>query len=89
MQHAILVVPRALMEPAEGTMNRLSPQNRLSWKELGERLDRVAGHMNVLLVVIALGLATLDFTFFVTEKVVDSLPPITVSNDGPPAAPAR
>lgn len=67
-------------------MNRLSPQNRLSLKEMAERVDRVSAHLNVLLVVVALGLATLDFTFFVTQKVVDSLPPITVSNDGPPAA---
>jgi hypothetical protein len=67
-------------------MNRTSPHNRLSLKEIGQRVDSVAGHLNVLLVVIALGLATLDFTFFVTEKVVDSLPPITVSSDGPPAA---
>jgi hypothetical protein len=67
-------------------MNRLSPQNRLPLKEVWERLDRAAGHLNMLLVVIALGLATLDMTFFVTEKVVDSLPPITVSNDGPPSA---
>jgi hypothetical protein len=67
-------------------MNRTSPPTRLSLKEFGQRVDRVAGHLNVLLVVIALGLATLDFTFFVTEKVVDSLPPITVSDNGPPAA---
>jgi len=66
-------------------MNRRLPQTSLSLKELGRRVDRVAGHLNVLLVVIALGLATLDFTFFVTEKVIDSLPPITVSNNGPPA----
>lgn len=67
-------------------MNLMSPHRRLSLKEMGQRVDRAAGHLNVLLLVIALGLATLDFTFFVTEKVVDSLPPITVSNDGPPAA---
>jgi hypothetical protein len=67
-------------------MHRLSPQTRLSLKDLAQRVDRAAGHLNVLLVVIALGLATLDITFFVTEKVVDNLPPITVSNDGPPAA---
>ncbi len=48
------------------------------------RLDRVAGDLNVFLLVIALGLATLDFTFFVTEKVVDNLPPVTrVSYDAP------
>jgi hypothetical protein len=67
-------------------MNRRSPQMLSSLKELGQRADRLAGHLNVLLVVIALGLATLDFTFFVTEKVIDNLPPITVSDNGPPAA---
>jgi hypothetical protein len=70
----------------EETMNRRSPQTLESLRELGHRVDRIAGHLNVLLVVIALGLATLDFTFFVTEKVIDSLPPITVSDNGPPAA---
>lgn len=58
-------------------MNRLSPQTRMSFKDLVQRLDRVAGHLNVLLVVVALGLATLDFTFFLTEKIVDALPPVT------------
>jgi hypothetical protein len=67
-------------------MHRRSPQTLASLRELGQRVDRIAGHLNVLLVVIALGLATLDFTFFVTEKVIDSLPPITVSDNGPPAA---
>jgi len=67
-------------------MTRRSPQTLASLRELGHRVDRIAGHLNVLLVVIALGLATLDFTFFVTEKVIDSLPPITVSDSGPPAA---
>lgn len=66
-------------------MNRRLPQTHSSLKDLVQRVDRIAGHLNVLLVVIALGLATLDFTFFVTEKVIDSLPPITVSNNGPPA----
>jgi len=41
------------------------------------RLDRVAGDLNVLLVVIAIGLATLNMTFFFTQKVVDHLPPVT------------
>lgn len=58
-------------------MNRPSSQTRTSFKDLIERLDRIAGHLNVLLVVIALGLATLDFTFFVTQRIVDSLPPVT------------
>ncbi len=65
-------------------MQRRSSSNRLSLKEFLHRLDRVAGDLNVFLVVIALGLATLDFTFLVTQKVVDNLPPVTrVSYDTP------
>lgn len=58
-------------------MNRLVPQNRRAWKEGMRRLDRLAGDLNVLLVVVAIGLATLDMTFFFTQKVVDHLPPVT------------
>jgi hypothetical protein len=68
-------------------MKRLSPQNRLSIKEMLRRVDRVAADLNVLLVVVAIGLATLDMTFLVTKAVVDNLPPITrVSYDAPPPA---
>ena len=69
-------------------MRRLSPRNRLLVKEMARRVDRIAGDLNVLLVVIAIGLAALDMTFLVTQKVVDNLPPITrVSYDpGPPVA---
>jgi len=72
-------------------MNRLSPQTRTSFKDLIQRLDRVAGHLNVLLVVVALGLATLDFTFFLTEKIVDALPPVThiTYDNTPQQAPAQ
>ncbi len=66
----------------------LSPQNRFWFKELLRRIDRVAGDLNVLLLVIAIGLATLDMTFLVTQKVVDHLPPITrLAHDAePPSA---
>ena len=69
-------------------MNRLSPHNRLLIKEVLRRIDRVAADLNVLLVVIAIGLAALDMTFLVTQKVMDNLPPITrVSYDqAPPTA---
>jgi hypothetical protein len=69
-------------------MKRLSSQYRLPLKELVHRADRVAADLNVLLVVIAIGLATLDATFLITQKVVDHLPPITrVSYDtAPPSA---
>lgn len=67
-------------------MMHLSPQNRLSIKEKLRRVDRVAADLNVLLVVVAIGLATLDMTFVVTKAFVDNLPPITrVNYDTPPA----
>ena len=66
-------------------MKRLSPQNRLLIKELAHRIDRVAADLNVLLTVVAIGLAALDMTFLITQKVVDHLPPITrMSNDAEP-----
>jgi len=69
-------------------MKLLSPHNRLSIRQLLRRVDRIAADLNVLLVVIAIGLAALDMTFLVTQKVVDNLPPITrVSYDQlPPSA---
>ncbi len=69
-------------------MKRLFLKNRPSIKELLRRADRVAADLNVLLVVVAIGLAALDVTFLVTQKVVDNLPPITrISHDpAPPSA---
>jgi hypothetical protein len=58
-------------------INRLSPGRRIRVREALRRLDRIAGDLNVLLVVIAVGLATLDLTFLVTQKVVEHLPPVT------------
>lgn len=37
------------------------------------RLDRIAGELNALLVVFAIGLATLDVTFFVAQQSIDRL----------------
>jgi hypothetical protein len=56
---------------------RLSPHNRLSAKTLLRRIDKMAADLNVLLVVVAIGLAALDMTFFVTLRVVDHLPQVT------------
>ncbi len=69
-------------------MNRLSPQSRPALREFFRRVDRVAGDLNVLLVVVAMGLAMLDFTMFVTQRMIDNLPPITQVSDGqtPPSA---
>ncbi len=71
-------------------LNRLSPHTRIAVKETLRRADRIAADLNVLLVVIAIGLATLDFTFLVTRKVVEQLPPVTrISYDQLPASPAK
>lgn len=65
--------------------NRL---NRHSFKDLLRRIDRAAGDLNVLLVVIAIGLATLDVTFLLTQSVVDRLPPMTrMTYDASPPLP--
>jgi hypothetical protein len=47
------------------------------WGTLMQRIDKVAGDLNVVLIVFAVGLATLDFTFLVTQKVIDRLPQVT------------
>ncbi|HVB18068.1 MAG TPA: hypothetical protein VNF04_16140 [Stellaceae bacterium] len=62
-------------------MNRPSSPNRLLIREFLRRADHVAANLNVFLVVIAIGLATLDFTFLVTQVAVQHLPPITQVSD--------
>jgi hypothetical protein len=42
-----------------------------------KRLDRVAGDLNVVLVMFAIGLATLDLTFVASQKLLDHLPELT------------
>ena len=58
-------------------IKRLSRLNRIPIRDMLRRIDRVVADLNVLLVVIAIGLATLDVTFLITQKVVDHLPPVT------------
>jgi hypothetical protein len=58
-------------------IKRLSRLNRIPIRDMLRRIDRVAADLNVLLVVVAIGLATLDVTFLITQKVVDHLPPVT------------
>ena len=48
--------------------------NRSRRREWLRRLDRIAADLNVLLVMFAIGLATLDLTFLVTQRVIDRLP---------------
>jgi len=54
--------------------------------QLLERVDRIAADLNVVLLIFAVGLATLDLTFLVTQRVVDRLPQVTRLADS--AAPA-
>ena len=52
-----------------------------------QRIDRVASDLNVVLLVFAVGLATLDLTFLVTQRVVDRLPQVTrLADDASPTA---
>jgi hypothetical protein len=41
------------------------------------RLDRIVREMNAFLLVVAIGLAALDFTGFVAVAVRDAAPPVT------------
>ena len=69
-------------------MNRLLLRNRETLKNVLRRMDGVAADLNVLLVVIAIGLATLDVTFLLTQKVIDHLPTVTrVTYDSQPSPP--
>ncbi len=56
---------------------RLSPHAGHSARRLFRRLDKVAGDLNILLIAIAVGLATLDMTFLLTQKIVERLPRVT------------
>ena len=83
-QHDRLTRNRGRFAATPGRSSMRHPLRRISsgMSELLRRVDRVAGDLNVLLVVIAIGLATLDFTFLVTQKAIATLPPIThVSHD--------
>jgi len=54
-----------------------------------QRVDKVAADLNVILLIFAVGLATLDFTFLVTQKVIDRLPEVTRIVDQPVSAPPQ
>ena len=71
------------MRFARNLIPRLGLPNREFWR----RADKIAGDLNVLLVVLVVGLATLDFTFLLTQKIVERLPPVTrmVQEEAPPA----
>jgi hypothetical protein len=64
--------------------------NRSQRREWLRRLDRIAADLNILLVMFAIGLATLDLTFLVTQHVINRLPQMTrVGYLDPPAASIR
>ena len=46
-------------------------------RSLAARLERAAGDMNAFLLVLAIGLATLDLTCLWAFKLQDALPPMT------------
>jgi len=56
---------------------RVTFKKTRSSSQLMQRIDRIAADLNVVLMVLAVGLATLDFTFLVTQKVIDRLPQVT------------
>lgn len=73
--------------------NRVDKEMRAAFKKMRlpsqffQRVDRIAGDLNVVLLVFAVGLATLDLTFMVTQKVVDRLPQVTrLADDASPVA---
>jgi hypothetical protein len=41
------------------------------------RIDCIAGDLNMVLVVFAIGLAVVDLTFLAAERVIDRLPEMT------------
>ena len=69
---------------------RVAKRN-IRWpRHLMQRVDKVAGDLNVVLIVFAVGLATLDFTFMVTQKVIDRLPQVTrMADDASPSVVAQ
>ena len=58
-------------------MKLFPPRRRVLFRDTLRRIDRVAGDLNVLLVVVAIGLATVDVTFLLTQKVIERLPQVT------------
>jgi hypothetical protein len=56
----------------------MTENRNIRWpRQLLQRVDKVAADLNVVLLIFAVGLATLDFTFLVTQKVVERLPEVT------------
>lgn len=61
-------------------MQPLSPHDDQSSKPLLQRLDRAFADINAFLIVLAIGLATLDVTFFAATRyvaLIEHMPPVT------------
>jgi hypothetical protein len=71
--------------------NPISPRNPSVRKEWLRRLDSAAAELNVLLVVVAIGLATLNVTFLFSQRIIDRLPQVTrvVDVERPAASPGQ
>jgi hypothetical protein len=54
----------------------ISPRNPFFRSEWLRRLDRTAGELNVFLVVFLIGIAALDVTFLIAQRVIDRLPQV-------------
>ena len=52
-------------------LRKLTLPNRSRRMDWWRRLDRIAADLNILLLMFAIGLATLDLTFIVTQQVID------------------
>ena len=61
----------------KGPSTRNHYGRQLARKEWLQRLDRIAGDLNVLLVLVAIGLATLDATMLFSQRLIHSIPTVT------------
>jgi|GraSoiStandDraft_45_1057281.scaffolds.fasta_scaffold793078_2 hypothetical protein len=61
----------------KGPLSRNQHARQSTRKEWLQRLDRVAGDLNVLLVLVAIGLATLDATMLFSQRLLDRIPQVT------------
>lgn len=57
-------------------INPIPLRHRLRCKNWLRRLDRTAANLNIILAVLAIGLAVLDGTLLVTQQVIRQLPPM-------------
>jgi hypothetical protein len=55
-------------------MNLMPPGYRFHCRQWLRCLDRATADLNIILAVLAIGLAVLDMTFLVTQRLLDSRP---------------